>query len=83
MSTLAPSYLFAQTGALAAALCTKPAGRLTCMPVVELQVKKGEVFVSETDTEVIPKLCKWIYHSLPERVPFSEVRPALLCKSML
>lgn len=29
--------------------------------------------MSETDTEVIPKLCKWIYHSLQERVPFSEV----------
>jgi len=39
-----------------------------------LQVKQGETFVSETDTEVIPKLCKWVYHSLPERVPFSAVR---------
>lgn len=47
---------------------------LTSMPwSVGSQVTKGEVFVSETDTEVIPKLCKWIYHSLPERVPFSEV----------
>jgi glucosamine 6-phosphate synthetase-like amidotransferase/phosphosugar isomerase protein len=43
--------------------------------IVVLQVQKGEVFVSQTDTEVIPKLCKWIYHSLPERVPFSEVGP--------
>ena len=43
-----------------------------------LQVQKGEAFVSETDTEVIPKLCKWIYHSLPERVPFSEVGPIAL-----
>ena len=39
-----------------------------------LQIKKGETFVSETDTEVIPKLCKWVYHSLSDRVPFSEVR---------
>ena len=43
-------------------------------PFVMLQVKKGEVFVSDTDTEVIPKLCKWVYHSLEKRVPFSEVR---------
>lgn len=39
----------------------------------ELQVQQGEVFVSETDTEVIPKLCKWVYHSMPQPVPFSKV----------
>ena len=38
------------------------------------QIKKGEVFVSETDTEVIPKLCQYIYSSSQEKVPFHEVR---------
>lgn len=39
-----------------------------------LQVKQGETFHTDTDTEVIPKLCKWIYHHLPSPMPFSEVR---------
>ena len=39
-----------------------------------MQIKKGEVFVSETDTEVIPKLCQYIYSSSQEKVPFHEVR---------
>ena len=39
-----------------------------------VQIKKGEVFVSETDTEVIPKLCQYIYSSSQEKVPFHEVR---------
>jgi len=34
----------------------------------------GEVFESDTDTEVIPKLCKYIYHSRQESVPFNQVR---------
>jgi glucosamine 6-phosphate synthetase-like amidotransferase/phosphosugar isomerase protein len=38
-----------------------------------MQIKKGEAFVSETDTEVIPKLCNYIYSSSQERVPFHEV----------
>lgn len=38
-----------------------------------LQLKQGETFQSDTDTEVIPKLCKWIYHHLPSPMPFSEV----------
>ena len=37
------------------------------------QVKHGEVFVSETDTEVIPKLCKFVYERLSEKVPFPKV----------
>ena len=36
-------------------------------------VHHGEVFESETDTEVIPKLFKWIYKSLSEPVSFSQV----------
>ncbi len=39
-----------------------------------LQIKKGEAFVSETDTEVIPKLCNYIYNSSQEKVAFHEVR---------
>lgn len=30
-------------------------------------------FLSDTDSEVIPKLCKWLYDSMPERVPLSQV----------
>ena len=33
----------------------------------------GETFQSETDTEVIPKLFKWIYASLQEPVPLPQV----------
>ena len=52
-----------------------------------MQIKKGEAFVSETDTEVIPKLCKYIYSSSHEKVPFHEVRlqhlePVLGCLSI-
>ena len=38
---------------------------------------QGETFVSETDTEVIPKLCRYVYAKLaPERMPLAEVRRA-------
>lgn len=37
------------------------------------QAKQGETFMTDTDTEVIPKLCKWIYHHLSSPMPFSEV----------
>ena len=30
--------------------------------------------MSETDTEVIPKLCKFVYERLTEKVPFPKVR---------
>jgi len=30
--------------------------------------------VSETDTEVIPKLCKFVYDRLSEKVPFPKAR---------
>ena len=46
---------------------------------VGLQLKQGETFQSDTDTEVIPKLCKWIYHHLPSPMPFSEVCIAAAC----
>lgn len=36
-------------------------------------VHHGETFESETDTEVIPKLFKWIYNSLSEPVTFSQL----------
>ena len=35
---------------------------------------RGEAFASETDTEVIPKLCQYVHESLPERLPFPEAR---------
>ena len=48
-----------------------------------LQVKQGDVFESETDTEVIPKLCRYTYNQLHEPIPFNEVRPAASCVSVL
>lgn len=38
-----------------------------------LQVKQGEKFQSATDTEVIPKLCRYVYKNLSDKVSFSEV----------
>lgn len=38
-----------------------------------VQIKHGQVFVSETDTEVIPKLCQFVYERLSEKVPFPKV----------
>ena len=32
-----------------------------CPPIPRLQMKEGESFESDTDTEVIPKLCKFLY----------------------
>ena len=31
-------------------------------------------FESETDTEVIPKLCRYVYNNLSEPLAFSEVQ---------
>eukprot|EP01025_Chloroclados_australasicus_P031216 TRINITY_DN31579_c0_g2_i3.p1 TRINITY_DN31579_c0_g2~~TRINITY_DN31579_c0_g2_i3.p1 ORF type:complete len:223 (-),score=11.32 TRINITY_DN31579_c0_g2_i3:31-699(-) len=39
----------------------------------EFLIKEGEVFGTETDTEVIPKLCKYVYHQLEEPVLFSTL----------
>jgi len=36
-------------------------------------VRHGETFISETDTEVIPKLCKFIYNRLPSKVLFPKL----------
>ncbi|GAB4823479.1 hypothetical protein N2152v2_010525 [Parachlorella kessleri] len=36
-------------------------------------ISHGEVFVSETDTEVIPKLCKYVFNSLTEAVSLSQL----------
>lgn len=39
----------------------------------EFLTKEGEVFVSDTDTEVIPKLLGYLYKRLPERLPFADL----------
>ena len=41
-------------------------------------VLKGETFVSETDTEVIPKLCKFV-HSSVQGISFPQVCERILC----
>ena len=43
------------------------------LPLVVLQVKQGEKFVTDTDTEVIPKLCKYVYNNVQEPMHFPEV----------
>ena len=43
-----------------------------------LQISQGETFVTQTDTEVVPKLCKVVYarlHKLDLQVTFTQVRP--------
>ena len=35
------------------------------------------MFRSDTDTEVIPKLCNYVYNNTPEHLPFNEVRSCL------
>lgn len=42
----------------------------------EFLMKEGETFESDTDTEVIPKLCKFLYSRLPEPIPL----PQLVCE---
>lgn len=42
----------------------------------EFLVKEGDTFETETDTEVIPKLCRFLYSRLPEPIPF----PQLVCE---
>ncbi len=37
------------------------------------QVRNGETFISETDTEVVPKLCRYLYRSLGKKIPFPKV----------
>ena len=45
-------------------------------------MKHGETFVTDTDTEVIPKLCNYVYNNLAaeekEPLQFSEVSCLLL-----
>ena len=43
------------------------------LPMLCMQIKQGEQFVSETDTEVIPKLCKFIFNNLNDKLPFPKV----------
>lgn len=56
-----------------------PSEQLLFSLAVTLQIKNGETFVSETDTEVIPKLLKFAYDSMAAeqdgigRVPFPKV----------
>ena len=40
-----------------------------------VQVKQGERFETATDTEVIPKLCKYVYNNFTRSVTFSQVCP--------
>ena len=50
---------------------------------VALQISQGETFITQTDTEVVPKLCKVVYnrlHKLDMQVTFTQVR-ALLGKA--
>ena len=42
-----------------------------------MQISQGETFVTQTDTEVVPKLCKVVYnrlHKLDMQVTFTQVR---------
>ncbi|KAG1675057.1 hypothetical protein FOA52_002716 [Chlamydomonas sp. UWO 241] len=43
-------------------------------------INHGETFVSETDTEVIPKLCRFVYERLSEKVPFPKLVMEVLKK---
>ena len=45
-----------------------------------MQISQGETFVTQTDTEVVPKLCKVVYnrlHKLDMQVTFTQVRQPL------
>lgn len=44
-----------------------------------LQVSQGFTFVSDTDTEVIPKLCQYVHNSSPPDTPLSEA--SVLCSA--
>lgn len=33
----------------------------------------GYSFYSDTDTEVIPKLCQYVFDTMVEKIPFSEL----------
>jgi glucosamine--fructose-6-phosphate aminotransferase (isomerizing) len=46
-------------------------------PLKNFLVSHGFSFVSDTDTEVIPKLCQYVYNSSPPDTPLSEVRATL------
>ncbi|KAG2426550.1 hypothetical protein HXX76_011775 [Chlamydomonas incerta] len=48
--------------------------------IKDFLIKHGEVFKTETDTEVIPKLCKFVYDRLGERVPFPKLVMEVLKK---
>mmetsp|Transcript_12034 Transcript_12034/g.21332 ORF Transcript_12034/g.21332 Transcript_12034/m.21332 type:complete len:702 (-) Transcript_12034:208-2313(-) len=43
-------------------------------------MRHGEVFLSETDTEVIPKLCKFVYERLTEKLAFPKLVMEVLKK---
>jgi len=82
LTSLTPYWLIRIAGCL---IGCKQAGRPTTnlVPPVVLsawplsQIKNGAQFVSETDTEVIPKLLKFAYDNWEgERLPFPKVGPA-------
>ena len=40
-----------------------------------MQTKQGERFDTATDTEVIPKLCNYVYNNFTRSVTFSQACP--------
>lgn len=48
--------------------------RRPCSVTQSPQVKEGAEFVSDTDTEVIPKLLHFLYGKVPQPLSFPEVR---------
>ena len=46
------------------------------LPCAVPQIREGFEFESETDTEVIPKLMKYVYDNIcSDKIPFREVSP--------
>jgi glutamine---fructose-6-phosphate transaminase (isomerizing) len=39
----------------------------------EFLIREGEVFETDTDTEVIPKLCRFLHYRLAEPISFPEL----------
>lgn len=61
--------------------CSEVPGQqlMCCSAGPSVQIKEGESFQTQTDTEVIPKLCKVVYERakvVDSRVSFFEVPPS-------
>jgi hypothetical protein len=50
------------------------------MLLPSLQAKHGATFQTDTDTEVVPKLCKYVFDNLQQRVPFPKLVMEVLKK---